>query len=202
MSQLRRAAGLLLALAMVLGAFRTAALAAAVASEWREATAASVPPAPLILVLGDRPENGEIGRHFQQRLDRALALFQAGQAGRILVSGGGNPPEAEAGYRYLVERGVPSAAIRMETRSCSTAENIANSLPLLSAAERAGPILLVTNGSHLKRAMTIARAQGLPVEGIPAEAEAPSLRAAWPNLLYEAAALWVYPYWVSPPGCN
>lgn len=180
---------------------RSAYLAGDIATVWSQSRG-EVRDAALILVLGDRLHpDGSLGRHFQQRLDRALELYRQGRARRILVSGGGRPAEAVVGQAYLEARGVPAAAILVETASCSTFENIQGSARRLAAGQVDGPILLVTNGAHLKRALVIARRHGLPVTGVPAEPGEPNLLAAWRSVAYEVAALSVYPFWVSPGAC-
>lgn len=69
-------------------------------------------PADVAVVLGNHvsPE-GEPARRLALRLERALEVYAAGLAPRIIVSGGqdpGSPYEAEVMKRYLVERGVPA----------------------------------------------------------------------------------------------
>ncbi len=160
------------------------------------------PAASIALVLGDRLDPaGQPGPHLKQRLDRAIGLFEQKRIARIMVSGGGRPAEATAGKGYLIANGIPADRILTESESCSTAENIINSKAILARAGESDPILLITNGFHLKRALTIAEQQGLAAYGLAAETERPPLHTVWPNLVGEVAALSVYPFWVSPFDC-
>ncbi|MEU8894545.1 YdcF family protein [Nocardia sp. NPDC048505] len=103
------------------------------------------------------------------RLDRALEVYRAEVAqGRrpLLVPSGGQGAdevvsEAAAMSDYLVRRGVPAAAIRLEDRSTNTREN------LLYSAELVGPqvrMLLVTSNFHILRTAVLARRLGLDAE--------------------------------------
>ena len=70
----------------------------------------------------------------------AAALFRAGKASWVLVSGGNQPGadgmqgEAEAMRSMLLTLGVPASAVRLETLSRNTAENAQQSLGLIQAA--------------------------------------------------------------------
>jgi len=124
-----------------------------------------------IVVLGAAQWNGEPSPTFAARLDTAYRLWQAGEAPRILVTGGQAPgaryAEGEVGCRYLRALGVPQEALLCETQSTSTWEN------LLAAREVFGqePILLVTDRPHLPRAMLYAKRLGLNAKGVAVEGD-------------------------------
>lgn len=117
-------------------------------------------PADLILVLGgDGPP----------RAARAAALFQAGFAPRVLVSGQGDC----TGIRdALVVGGVPAASITLECASSSTYENAAFSAPLLGRL-RLRRVLLVTSWFHLRRALACFALAAPGVAWLPAPATPP-----------------------------
>ena len=63
--------------------------------------------------MGAAQYDGTPSPVFARRLDRALELYRAGCAPRILVTGGKQPgdrfTEGGTGVRYLAARGVPEA---------------------------------------------------------------------------------------------
>jgi len=146
-------------------------------------------PYATLLVLGAAQYNGHPSPAFRQRLDRALALYQAGGVRRIVVSGGVGTgdrySEGAVGRLYLLRRGVPLKAVSAETRSRTTLENLQNSLPLLSGPEG---VTLVTDSAHAPRALALARASGLnaDVSSVPLGA------GQWKYRLREKLALLAY----------
>jgi uncharacterized SAM-binding protein YcdF (DUF218 family) len=92
------------------------------------------------------------------RIWHAAALFRAGKAPWIVISGGNQPgdeqfrAEGDVIAGMLVELGVPETAIRRETRSRNTQENARYARPLLDELG-ARRILLVTSGQHMPRAV-------------------------------------------------
>ena len=72
------------------------------------------------------------------RIDKALELWnKQHQHGKFVVSGGQGADEivseAQAMRDYLLEKGVPAAAILMEDKSTTTWENLKNSLAIINA---------------------------------------------------------------------
>ena len=99
-----------------------------------------VAPADVIVVLGgDGPP----------RAKHAAALFRAGLAPRVLISGFG---DCDYIRRLMIERGVPREAIAGECSSRSTIENAAFSASIL-VAMGARSVLLVTSSFHTRRAL-------------------------------------------------
>jgi uncharacterized SAM-binding protein YcdF (DUF218 family) len=66
------------------------------------------------------------------------------------------------GRRYLVSLGLPGSAVRAETRSRDTVQNLEFSRALLAP----GPVRLVTDEAHAPRAVAIARAVGLEADAV------------------------------------
>lgn len=121
-------------------------------------------PVDTLLVMGAAQYDGAPSPVFARRLERALELYRAGCAPRILVTGGNRPgdrfTEGEAGVRYLSERGVPKRALLSETKSRSSFQNLSFSRPLV-AGDR---LLIVTDDLHAPRTALLARHLGLEVE--------------------------------------
>ncbi len=102
-----------------------------------------------------------------RRVCHAAALYAAGAAPLVLVSGGvGREPPAEAAVmrRLLIERGVPDAAIRCDDQSRNSFETLLASRAL---ARQNGwrRVLLVSDGYHLPRCRLTARLIGLRAAG-------------------------------------
>lgn len=96
------------------------------------------------------------------RLVHAVALFKAGKAPVIVVSGGsgyGDRPEAQQIHDILLVMGVPSSAIVLESGSYNTHDNAVYTAQLLHARGWEN-VLLVTSAFHMRRAMALFEAQG------------------------------------------
>ncbi|MEM9710408.1 MAG: YdcF family protein [Pseudomonadota bacterium] len=117
-----------------------------------------IPSAAAIVVLsgpwtGPAEEKGET----RIRVDRGVALYQAGLAPRMIMSGGGDrkrdggPGDATFMAEYAAAAGVPREAIAIEPDSFSTLQN-AHFSARLDGVEPTEPILLVTHRYHLSRA--------------------------------------------------
>jgi uncharacterized SAM-binding protein YcdF (DUF218 family) len=118
------------------------------------------------LVLGCRPGPG-----LDRRVDGAVALWRAGLASRIVVSGRG---EAEAGVARALRAGVPAAALLAEPHARNTRENIQLSRSLLAEST----FWIVSDDWHLPRACLIARRLGLLAVPVPVRAPGPRVRRA------------------------
>lgn len=121
-------------------------------------------------------------------MDVALALYRAGAAPRLLLSGGGAgaAPEAEVMLRLAMAAGVPESALLLDTRSANTVENALECARLL-AADPPAAVLLVTDSAHALRAGLLFRMAGLPVRRV---ATAPmGLAALIPMVVTETVKL-------------
>ena len=126
------------------------------------------------------------------RVWHAAALYRAGKARWVVLSGGSPPgsenvaPEAEAMAEVLRALGVPASAMRLEGRSRNTLENALLSLALVRQGG-ARRVLLVTSALHMPRALAVFQAvfAGSGVTVVPAATDAealgdePELRTAW-----------------------
>jgi len=131
---------------------------------YRQARTDQARPVDAIVVLGTAQFNGRPGPVLRARLDRALAVHEAGYAPLIVVTGGRAPgdqfTEAEAARDYLVERGVPPEAILLENEGRDSWESMRGVAALLAARDRPR-VLLVSDGFHLLRLKLMARDLGL-----------------------------------------
>ena len=139
-------------------AIPTALLAGRIAGHLRDRPAAD---ADCALVLGMALEGGAPNRDLIYRVEAAREWALAHPAARLIVAGGngaGNgPSEAAVMKALLVERGVSGDSVALEDRSTDTGENFANAVRMLDPGE---PVVIVTSGYHMPRALSIAKAAG------------------------------------------
>jgi uncharacterized SAM-binding protein YcdF (DUF218 family) len=127
-------------------------------------------PDNLILVLtggwfrwvGNRVDL-KISKDGWERLDAGVKLWQQ-IGGTILIVGAPSPDGSGNSIAAVMaaaarERGVPAAALMIESQSLDTHENIVYSLPTLEA--HADHLWLVTSAIHMPRAMAVAKKSGL-----------------------------------------
>jgi uncharacterized SAM-binding protein YcdF (DUF218 family) len=152
----RLVVGALLMAALVVGgtAFRV----------WQVARVDDRQPVDAVIVLGAAQYDGEPSSIFAYRLRHAETLYEDGLAPRIVTTGGGRVgdvyTEAEAGRRYLIERGVPADDVIAVAEGSDTL----GSLQAVAArAELDGwqSALVVSDPWHSLRARTMARDSGL-----------------------------------------
>jgi uncharacterized SAM-binding protein YcdF (DUF218 family) len=128
--------------------------------------------ADAIIVLGAAQYDGRPSPVLQDRLDHALALYEAGLAGQIVLTGGRQEgdrfTEATAGYNYLRERGVPDEALLKEVDGTSTWESLRASARFLLSRDLTR-VVLVTDDYHAYRVEAIAEDIGLDATVSPTE---------------------------------
>lgn len=128
--------------------------------------------ADCIVVLGAHVwMDGRMSNALTYRCEAALAAWERGLAGDIIVCGaqGRDEPETEAAAmrRWMIERGVPEDRVIAEDRSLNTRENLQNARAIM--AQRGFRTAAVcTNDYHLTRALWIARDEGVEAVGIAA----------------------------------
>ena len=109
----------------------------------------------------------------------------------IIVTGGaaGNPnaqPESELMRNLLVASGVPTEKIIAESRSRSTAEQVANVLALLEERQIAGPLVVVTTPAHMTRVIALFDQRGTR-----------TIQSTTPELRYDAGRTGWRQWWPS-----
>ncbi len=158
-----------LALAAVLAAWAAERRMAAEAARWSSADLAQAPAVEMALVLGAAPIGPEGGpnRYLVYRLDAAAALWKAGKAKTLIVSGGrtgdsyDEPAAMETG---LVARGVPVEAIRRDNEGFRTRASVLRARDVFGQKK----LLIVSQRFHLGRALYIAHQAGLEAWGVDA----------------------------------
>lgn len=129
-----------------------------------------VPRAEAILILGAplTPE-GAPAPIFVDRITTALALYRAGKADRILVSG----DDGSAGHNevdpvrmYLLESGVPDDAIFLDHAGFDTYSSMYRAREIFKASS----LIVATQSFHLPRSLFLARRLGITAYGMNADA--------------------------------
>jgi uncharacterized SAM-binding protein YcdF (DUF218 family) len=127
-------------------------------------------PADAIVVMGAAQYNGTPSKVFAARLDHAVALYLAGVAPRLVVTGGkaegDRTTEAAAGRAFAIERGVPPEDILIEDHSRTTLESI-RAVATLLAANDAGSAIFVSDRPHMLRVLRMAADEGITAWGSP-----------------------------------
>ncbi len=139
------------------------------AADWSFADVAQAPAVETALVLGTAPIGPEGGpnRYFVYRLDTAAALWKAGKAKVLLVSGnrdGEGYDEPAAMRAGLIARGVPAEAIRIDNEGYRTRASVLRTRDVYGQSK----ILIVSQRFHVGRALYIAHRAGIEAWGVDA----------------------------------
>ncbi|WP_019895148.1 YdcF family protein [Hydrogenovibrio halophilus] len=132
-------------------------------------------PLPIV-VPGKQLIEQQPDADYQQRLTRALALWQSTPEQTVWLLGGPNAPqaisEAQAGAHFLMNM-VPAIepCIHLEDRSRNTLENLKQLRSVFQNDDRPLQIRLVSNRYHLARCGAMANALGFETHLIAAETD-------------------------------
>jgi uncharacterized SAM-binding protein YcdF (DUF218 family) len=131
---------------------------------WQVARVDDRRPVDAVVVLGAAQYDGTPSSIFAYRLRHAEALYERGLAPVIVTTGGSRAgdafTEAEAGRRYLLERGVPASAV---VAIGEGADTLGSQRAVADRAQEAGwnSAIVVSDPRHALRARTMARDNGL-----------------------------------------
>lgn len=121
-------------------------------------------PSDVILVLGAAQWDGKPSPVLQARLDHAFDLYAAGMAPKVIVTGGvgvgDSYSEGGVARQYLLQRGVPAAAVLTENRGRSSYESMEGATLLM---QRNGwhSAVLVSDPFHMFRLKRMATDLGV-----------------------------------------
>jgi uncharacterized SAM-binding protein YcdF (DUF218 family) len=137
---------------------------------WEQGQRDEERPADAIVVMGAAQYNGRPSRVFAARLDHAVALYFAGVAPRLVMTGGGaegdRTTEAAAGRAFAIALGVPPEDILVEDKSRTTLESI-RAVKRVLAANDAGSAVFVSDRPHMLRVLKMATDEGIVAWGSP-----------------------------------
>ena len=164
---------------------------------WQVARVDDRRPVDVVVVLGAAQYDGGPSPIFAARLRHAQALYEEHIAARIVTVGGNRAgdsyTEAEAGQRYLVDRGLPASAVLAIGEGSDTLESLR---AVAEAGESRGwkSALVVSDPWHSLRARTMSRDSGLPAWSSPTRS-GPVVQTRWTQIRYivrETGALLYY----------
>jgi vancomycin permeability regulator SanA len=118
----------------------------------------------LVLGAGVRP-GGKPSLMLQDRLDKALELYNAGVSDKIIVSGDhreNDYNEVQVMKNYLMDKGVPSSAIFMDHAGLSTYDSMYRADYIFGV----NSLVIVTQEYHMYRAIADAEAMGMKAYGV------------------------------------
>ena len=127
--------------------------------------------ADVIIVLGAAVKpNGIPSNALLRRVQHAVTLWKAGQAPRLLMTGGVGqfpPSEAEVMQAIAIKSGVPEEAILLEPQGVSTLDSAQKCLQLLEKTNIGSQLkaIIVTDNWHMGRSLMTFRHVGLSVQG-------------------------------------
>lgn len=122
--------------------------------------------ADVALVLGAQVNpDGRPSRYLRGRLDTAAELYRRGLVKVLLVSGDNGEKhynEPEGMKRYLVEAGIPEAAVVMDFAGFDTYDSCVRAKRIFGVDR----LVVVSQGYHLPRAVTTCRMVGVDAHGV------------------------------------
>lgn len=158
-------------LARLLGAFIVAAVLLATLTTYRivdQGGRDEARRADAIVVMGAAQYDGRPSPVLEARLEHAVALYRAGIAPLLVVTGGkatgDRTTEADAARAWAIDHGVPAEAILADDRGRTTLESI-ESVAVLFEARGITSAVFVSDPSHLLRVLRIATDQGVRAWG-------------------------------------
>lgn len=131
--------------------------------------------AAIIVLSGPGAEQSGIEGETLERVERGIALFEAGMAPRLIMTGGApfGRSAAELMRDYALEQGVPPDRVSVETASRSTLQN-AEFVARMGPGLKQAPVLIVTHRYHLLRSLASFRWGGF-TDIRPAAPDSPSV---------------------------
>jgi uncharacterized SAM-binding protein YcdF (DUF218 family) len=141
--------------------------------------------------MGAAQYDGRPSPQLAARLDHVVTLWPQGLAPVVVVTGGKRPAdrftEAEASAAYLIDRGIPAAAIVREQEGTSTYESLANVAEIVG--EEVDTVLIVTDPYHALRSRLVAQSLGFEAYVSPTTTSVVSGAAQFQRELGEAAGV-------------
>ena len=126
--------------------------------------------ADVAVILGAAVYDDEPSPVYRERINHGITLYNEGYVDRIIVTGGApdgsEVSEAEVAKLYLLEQGIPEAAVLTENTSTITQENLENSRVIMDENDFETAII-VSDPLHMKRAMLLAEDAGIKAYSSP-----------------------------------
>jgi uncharacterized SAM-binding protein YcdF (DUF218 family) len=160
-------------------------------------------PVDVVIVMGAAQWNGQPSPVLRARLDHATALYRRGLCRYILLTGGVGPgdwtSEAAVGAAYLRRQHIPAEAILVEESGHSTWDSLTQAQAQMQQ-HGLRSALIVSDGFHMLRALTMARDLGITAYGSPTPSSPiVAYRTTWAQFVGREVAAVLY-YRVSSVG--
>ncbi len=124
-------------------------------------------PAQTVIVLGAGVNSdGELSRILKDRVDTALAVYQAGKVKRILISGDNSTiayNEVVPAREYLLQHGVAPSNIFLDYAGFNTYDSLYRARDVFAVDSA----IVVTQPFHLPRAVYIGDTLDIEIQGFP-----------------------------------
>jgi SanA protein len=132
------------------------------------ANASDAPARAVAIVPGAAVlRSGALSAVFLDRVDAAIALYEAGKVRKILVSGNGTAgfDEVDPARRYLLSQGIPEADIYLDHAGFDTYSTMYRAHEIFGVTSA----IVATQTFHLPRSLFVARALGIDAVGYRAD---------------------------------
>jgi len=135
-----------------------------------------------IVVLGLHMPCGVPSEELIARVKKASECWIEGYAPTVIPCGGQRSDELQPESIYMAELllsyGLPVSAVKPETESLNTEQNLRNAKAMIEAWG-GKTALVVTSDTHMRRALAVCRQIGLPAKGISVRTAECSRFMAW-----------------------
>ncbi|WP_411142363.1 vancomycin high temperature exclusion protein [Streptomyces sp. x-80] len=131
----------------------------------RVRTVADVPAAPVAVVFGAGLRDGEPSPYLAHRLDAAAELYERGTVRAILVTGDNSRrdyDEPAAMRGYLLRHGIPAGRIVSDHAGFDTWDSCSRAHRVFGVDKA----VLVSQGFHIRRALSLCAAAGIESYGV------------------------------------
>jgi uncharacterized SAM-binding protein YcdF (DUF218 family) len=143
----------------------------------------AIRPAQAIVIMGAAQYRGRPSPVLRARLDHGIELWKQGFATRMVLTGGtgdgDSTSEAAASRRYVVEHGVPDAALLLETQGRTTEESL-RGVAAIMETQGSKTVILVSDPFHMLRLSILARRMGLDPQTSPTRTS--PLSSSWADM--------------------
>jgi SanA protein len=140
------------------------------------------PSARVALVLGARVyANGRLSTMLRDRVDTAVALYQAGKVDRLIMSGAGDAEynEPAAMTARALALGVPAESIQLDYGGLRTYDSCYRAKEIFQVEDA----VIVTQQFHLPRALFLCESLGIQASGVIADQRVYNPRSiAWSEM--------------------
>ncbi len=127
-------------------------------------------PCDVAIVLGAGSFNGHLSAVYRERINHGIWLLNNDYAEYLIFTGGygvgSNRSDAAAAMDYAIRSGVPRERILLEEVSTVTEENLSEAKKIMEA-HGFRSALVVSDPLHMKRAMLMAKDQGMEAYSSP-----------------------------------